>query len=368
MEGKNISFSMSEEQEMLRDTISKFIEDNILENAHDFDENKEIPSDLIQKFWELGTVVSSVPEEYGGYGMEYSPIMNSIILEELAFGDMAFAIAASLPATFINSILDMGTEEQKSKYVPMYCKEKYSACTVAINEPFFNFDPINMNTKAEKSGDSYVINGKKCFVPMAEQSGHFIVAAELNGKSNMFIVSKDNPHLNIVKKEKNLGLYSLDTFEIDLTDCSVPAEDLLGGEDGCDFEKFLDKSRIGMSAIATGVSRASFEYARDYSKERVQFGEPVASRQSVAFMIAEMAYEVDSMRLLTWKAASAIEAGAEAGRESYLAKLFAGDLTMKITDYGVQVLGGHGYIRDHPVERYYRNGRGIAIIEGMAIV
>jgi alkylation response protein AidB-like acyl-CoA dehydrogenase len=123
-----------------------------------------------------------------------------------------------------------------------------------------------------------------------------------------------------------------------------------------------------MSAIGTGVSRASYEYARDYAKERVQFGEPIASRQAIAFMIAEMAYEVDAMRLMTWKAASALEAGRDAKKESYLAKLYAGEMTMKITDYGVQILGGHGYIRENPVERYYRNGRGIAILEGLAMV
>ena len=148
--------------------------------------------------------------------------------------------------------------------------------------------------------------------------------------------------------------------------CEIPAEDRLGGESGCDYDRLIQKSRVAMAAIGTGVSRASLEFVKDYAKQRVQFGEPIAHKQSIAFMLAEMAYEVDAMRLMTWKAASRLEAGKDVARESYLAKLYAGEMTMKVTDYGVQVMGGHGYIRDYPVERYFRNGRGIRILEGMA--
>jgi acyl-CoA dehydrogenase len=148
----------------------------------------------------------------------------------------------------------------------------------------------------------------------------------------------------------------------------VPAGNRLGGDAGCDFNSFVTRARIGMSAIGTGISRASFEFAMNYAKDRVQFGEPIVHRQSVAFMIAEMAYEVDAMRLMTWQAASKLEAGKDAFREAFLAKLYVGEQTMRVTDFGVQLLGGHGYIREYPVERYYRNGRGIGIIEGMATV
>jgi alkylation response protein AidB-like acyl-CoA dehydrogenase len=262
----------------------------------------------------------------------------------------------------------MGTEEQKKKYLPLYCDAAYKTCTVAMNEPRFRFDAVSLETKAEKQGRKYVLNGKKCFVPMAKDSGHLLVAAKTNGKTELFIVDGKNPGLKIDEREKNLGLYALESYPVTLENCEVSADDRVGGDNGCNYNRFLQKTRIAMSALGTGVSRASFEYARDYAKERVQFGEPIAYRQSIAFMIAEMAYEVDAMRLMTWKAASALEAGRDAGRESYLAKLYAGEMTMKITDYGVQILGGHGYIRENPVERYYRNGRGIAILEGMAMV
>lgn len=363
-----IDYSMSEEQSLMKETINRFIKNNIINQAHEMDENRAIPVEKLQHIWDLGTILSVIPEEFGGYGMSYSPVMNAIILEELAYGDMAFAIAAMVPLMFLLPVLEMGTEEQKKKYLPLYCTAEFPRCTMAINEPVFGFDPVSLKTTAEKKNSSYIINGTKCFVPFAESSNHILTSASLNGKPNLFIVDKNNPGIKISVKEKNLGLYSLNTNTVTFTNCEISLDDRLGGNSGCDYDKLLQKTRTAMAAIGTGVSRASFEYARDYSKERIQFNEPIASRQAIAFMIAEMAYEVDSMRLLTWKAASCLEAGRDAKRESYLAKLYAGDMTMKIGDYGVQILGGHGYIRDHPVERYYRNGRGIAILEGMAIV
>jgi alkylation response protein AidB-like acyl-CoA dehydrogenase len=369
MEERAFGFSMSEEQVSMKDTVAKLIKSMVMGNpAHEWDEARKLPREVIDKVWELGAILSTVPEEYGGYGMEYSPIMNAIFLEELAAGDMALAIAANLPSIFIYTILQMGTEEQKKKYLPLYCKPTYTTCTVAINELRFKFDAVALETTAQKKDGKYIINGKKCFVPMAKESGHLLVAANADGKMDLFIVEAGNPGLKIGEREKNLGLYALETYPVTFENCEVPAADRVGGENGSDYGKFLQKTRTALSAIGTGVSRASYEYARDYAKERVQFGEPIAYRQSIAFMIAEMAYEVDAMRLMTWKAASALEAGRDAKREAYLAKLYAGEMTMKITDYGVQILGGHGYIRENPVERYYRNGRGIAILEGMATV
>ncbi len=369
MEDKDFGFGLSEEQSSMKDTVAKLIKSMVIGNpAHDMDEERKLHRDIIDKIWELGATVSMVPEEYGGYGMDYSPMMNAIFLEELAAGDMALAIAATLPSTFIYTILQMGTDEQKKKYLPLYCDPAYKTCTVAVNEPRFGFDAATLETKAAKNGEKYIINGKKCFVPMAKDSGHLLVAANADGKMDLFIVENGNPGLQIGEREKNLGLYALETYPVTLENCEVPADDRVGGDNGCDYGRFLQKTRIAMSAIGTGVSRASYEYAREYAKERVQFGEPIASRQAIAFMIAEMAYEVDAMRLMTWKATSALEAGREAKRESYLAKLYAGEMTMKLTDYGVQILGGHGFIRENPVERYYRNGRGITILEGMATV
>ncbi len=361
-------FSMSKQQKMVKDEVAKLVKDIVIDQAGEMDEECAIPEDSIQKAWELGASISSVPEEFGGFGMEDSPIETTIILEELAYGDMAFALAVTAPSLFISPLLQMGTDAQKKKYLPLCCKEAYSPCTLALNEPRFGFDPVDLKTTAQKKNGSYILNGTKCNVVYAEKSSHIMVAANLDGKNDIFIVDKENSGLSVSEKEKSLGLYSLDTNEITLENCEIPAEDRLGGDEGCNYDMLLQKTRIGLSAVGTGVARASYEFARDYAKDRVQFGEPIAHRQSIAFMIAEMAYEVDAMRLMTWKAASKLEAGKDAKREAYLAKLYAGEMAMKVTDHGVQILGGHGYIREYPVERYYRNGRGIAILEAMATV
>lgn len=363
-----INFSMSKEQKMVKDEVASLVKDLIIPTGQDIDAEREIPLEAIQKAWELGASISMVPEAYGGFGMEPSPVLSALILEELAYGDMGFAIAVTLPSLFIHPIVEMGTDAQKKKYLPLYCKETYTPCTLAMVEPHIGFDPMMLKTTASQKNGTYVLNGEKCFVPRAEKSNHLLVAASLDGKNNLFIVSRDNPGIRISKRERTLGLYSLETYKVAFENCEIPAEDRLGGENGCNYDSVLQKTRIAMAAIGTGISRAALDFAKKYAKERVQFGEPIAHRQSIAFMIAEMAYETDAMRLMTWKAASRLEAGKDARRESYLAKIFAGEMTMRIADYGVQILGGHGYIKDYPVERYFRSARGISILEGMAIL
>ncbi len=363
-----LNFSMSKQQQMVKKEVAKLVKDIVTENAADMDLNCEIPQDAIQKAWELGASVSMVPEEYGGFGMADSPIESAIVMEELGYGDMAFAVAATTPSLFISPIALMGTDEQKKKYLPIACQEKITPCTLAINEPHFGYDVASLKTTAEKKNGAYVLNGKKAFVPLAADASHMLVAAALDGENNLFIVSADNPGLTVGEREKTQGLYALTMNPVTLENCEVPAEDRLGGDDGCNFDLFLQRSRVAMAAVATGVCNASYEFAREYAKTREQFGQPIAYRQSVAFMLAEMAYEVDSMRLMAWKAASVLEAGKDATREAYLAKMYAGEMIMKITDYGVQLLGGHGYTREYSQERYYRNARGISNLEALVTV
>ncbi len=363
---EEISFALSEEQQMMQDTVREFVQNSVIDTIHQWDESRKLDNQVVQKFWELGIIQSMIPEEYGGYGMGSSPILHTLVLEELACGDMAFAVYAMLPALFVLPIVHLGTEKQKKKYLPEFCKDSFVAASLAINELSVGFDVWECSTKAEKRGNAYILNGKKCFVPLANESKFLLVVANYEGSPQLFIVEKDTPGLLFGQQEKNCGWWALPTFEVEFQNCTVHEDNVLGDKTAISW--LLERTRTAMAAIGTGISRASFEYAKKYAKERQQFGEPIASRQSIAFMIAEMAYEVDAMRLLTWKAASTIEAGLNANRESFLAKIYAGEMTMKITDYGVQILGGHGYIRDHPVERYYRNGRSIAICEGMAII
>ena len=360
------SFALSKEQKMVKDEVSKLVKNMLVDTAHDMDEQRAIPPEAIQKAWELGFSISMIPESYGGYGLKDSPVETTLILEELARGDMAFTLGVMMPSLFIHPLAEMGTQEQKEMYLPTYCGDTFKPCTLAIQEPHVGFDPFSLRTTAVRKGSSYFLNGKKCFVPGAKESGHMLVAAMLDDEPALFIVPGNAPGMTVGEREKNLGLYALETFEVVFENCQIPDKDRLGGENGCDYDRLIQKSRVAMSAIGTGVSRASLDFVKAYARQRVQFGEPIAHRQSIAFMLAEMAYEVDAMRLLTWKAASRLEAGKDAARESYLAKLYAGEMTMKITDHGVQVMGGHGYIRDYPVERYFRNGRGVGILEGIA--
>ncbi|MEW5737248.1 MAG: acyl-CoA dehydrogenase family protein [Thermodesulfobacteriota bacterium] len=361
-------FSPSKEQKMVRDSFAEIVRDIVAPEAHDMDEAGEIPMDKLNTAWELGACTASVPSEFGGDGMAYSPILNAIVLEELAYGDMSFAVAAMLPALFINPIVDMGTDAQKKKYLPKACGEKYPVRTMAMCEPDIAFDAARPKTTAAKKNGSYVLNGAKCFVPKADKAVQMMVSASVDGAPALFIVDGKNPGVKIGERDRGLGMYALDMFPLTLENCEIPAEDRVGGEAGADYSRFLAKTRTGMAAVAAGMARASFDFARKYAKERVQFGEPIAYRQAVAFMIAEMAYETDAMRLMALKAASALEAGRDGKRESYLAKLYAGEMCLKVCDYGVQILGGHGYIRDYPQERCCRNARGIAILEAMATV
>ncbi len=363
-----LNFAMSKQQEMVKKEVAKLVKSIVAENAHDMDESGTIPGDSIQKAWELGFSVNSVPEAVGGFGMDDSPLESTIVLEELAYGDMAFTVAVTAPSLFISPLAKMGTEDQKKKYLPMVCKDDFAPCTLALNEPSFAFDAVSLKTTAEKKGSAYILNGTKCFVPLASTASHIMVAAAADGKNELFIVDAKNPGVKIGEREKTLGLYALEMNQVVLENCEVPAEDKLGGEEGCDYGLLLQRSRVAMSAMATGVANASYEFAREYAKTREQFGEPICYRQSIAFMLAEMAYEVDALRLMTWKAASKLEAGKDGTREAYLAKLYAGEMAMKIADYGVQILGGHGYIREYPVERYYRNARSFSTVEALSCI
>ncbi len=362
---EEISFALSEEQQMMQDTVRQLVQATIADGIHQMDENRQLDKQAVQKFWELGIIQSMIPEEFGGYGAS-SSVLHTIVLEELAYGDMTFAIQAMLPAVFVLPIVHLGAKEQKELYLPEFCNATFVPATLAINELSVAFDVWNCATTAETKGDKYIINGSKCFVPLADESNFMIVVAQCDGNPELFIVTRDNSGVKVGEREKNCGWWALPTFEVTFENCIIPASHRLG--DSTAITWLLQRTRTALSAIGTGISRASYEYAKKYAKERQQFGEPIASRQAIAFMIAEMAYEVDAMRLLSWKAASTIENNLDATRLSYLAKMYAGEMTMKITDYGVQILGGHGYIRDHPVERYYRNGRSIALCEGMAII
>ncbi len=363
-----ISFSPTEEQKMIISMVRQFASEEMRKVYRQCDETGDIPDSLIDTAWKMGLISSNIPEEYGGAGGGHSAITGSLLSEELAWGDLSIAMHILCPALFAYPILEMGTEVQKKKYLPLVCGETYRAVSLALIEPRFDFDPHSLSTTARLEGNEYALNGEKCYVPLAADAKLLLVCAKENGSTQGFIVEKGTKGLEIGEREKNMGIKALATYELRLKNCRVPKESRLGEQNGCDFNRIINCSRVALSAMATGVARAAFEYSRDYAKERVAFGEPIASRQAIAFMLAEMAIEIDATRLMTWEAAWKLDRKEDATKEASLVKLYADDMVVMVTDRAVQILGGHGYVREHPVELWLRNGRGFATFEGMAIV
>jgi acyl-CoA dehydrogenase len=363
------SFEPNEEQQMLIDAVGKYAENDLRPASHDAEENRELPKKLISKGWELGLLQASIPESYGGFG-ERSAVTGALAVEEMAYGDLAGALAVMTPSLFAMPILLGGSEQQKQEYLPNIVEGDWAPYSAALIEYAIDFDPAALKTTAKADGDSCVLNGEKAFVPFAKDAEAMIVYANFNGVTQGFIVSKDTAGLTISdEREKLMGLNALPLYRVKLDNVTVPASNRLGGASGHDFDLILSSMYIASAAAAVGLAKAAFEYSKNYAKEREAFGVKIAQKQAVAFMLAEMATEIEAIRLVTWEAAWKLDVNKEdACAEAYLAFTGACDMVMVVTDRGVQVLGGHGYIREHPVEMFMRNGRGIPMLLGLAIV
>ena len=363
-----ISFSPSEDQQMMVTLVKQFATDEMRKAYHQADETGQIPDKIIDTTWDMGFISSCIPAEQGGLGEPGSAVTGVLVAEELAWGDLSMTMKILAPYLAVMPVVEMGTPEQKQKYLPPFCEPKYHTGTAALIEPRFDYDPSALATRAERRNGSYVLNGHKCFVPLAGEASPMVVYVDLNGQTQAFLVDKGTAGVVIGEREKNMGIKALPTFEITLDNCRVPAENRLGGEAGCDFTRLLNRSRVALAAMAVGVAKAAFEYSRDYAKTRIAFGEPIASRQAIAFMLAEMAIEIDATRFMNWEAAWKLDRNEDALKEASLVKTYADDMSLMVTDRAVQILGGHGYVRDHPVELWLRNARGFAMFDGMAMV
>jgi len=362
------SFEPTEEQQMLIDAIHKYALNDLRAKAHDADEEGEFPLGLVEKGWEIGVLQASIPEDCGGFG-DHSTVTGVLAAEELAWGDMAGALAVLTPGLFAIPITLAGNADQKEEFLASICESEWLPYTAALIEPHFDFDPNELRTIAVQDEDGYIINGSKTYVPFAADARAMIIYANLNGESQGFLVRKGAEGLQVGERQKLMGIDALPVYNLTLNDLRVRSNDRLGGETGHVFAPILDASRVAMAAIGIGLSRAALEYAIEYAKDRDVFGVKVAQKQAIAFMLAEMATEIEAIRLLTWEAAWMLDQGKEeASKHAYLALTGATDMAMMVTDRAVQVLGGHGYIREHPVELWMRNGRGIAMLNGLAIV
>ena len=355
-----ISFELSEEQQLAQTMVRGLATSALRPAAREADEQGAIPASILDEVWATGIVQSQADADAAGS----SATLNALLLEELAFADASFAIAAGAPIGFLSAIAAQGSLAQKKNLLPLFAGDKYRCAGVAIMEPDFGFDVSALRTTAVKTRDGYRLSGVKGPVPLAGQCSHFIVVARCGDGSDAFIVERGAKGINVGEKRPNIGLRALEMAPVSFKDVELSASARLGEGAGCDVQRIVDSARTALSAIMTGTARAVMEFVMPYTKERVVHGAPLAQKQVIAFRLADMRIETDAMRWMTWKAASIFERGADATRQAQLAYTYAGEQLMWIADEGVQMLGGHGYLRDNPVEMWYRDARTLSVFEG----
>jgi acyl-CoA dehydrogenase len=362
-----VDFTLTEEQQALRDMTRDFAEKEIRPVAWEFDRDSTWPQQILEKAWELGLMNSHVPEEYGGPGV--STLEGALIEEELAWGCSGIATSIGANGLATAPLQIGGTEELKKQYLGMLTEAPIFA-SFCLTEPDAGSDVSGMRTTATRKGDKWVINGSKCFITNGGYASYFTVYAKTDKEAghrgiSAFIVPKDDT-VTVDKKEDKMGQRASNTATITFNETEIPADHLIGEENkGFKLAMMtLDRTRPGVAAMATGIARAAFEFATAYSKERVQFGVPIAMHQGIQFMIADMATKVHLSRLATWNSAVLLDQGRRNTLESSHAKRFAADTAMEVTTDAVQVYGGYGFIKDYPVEKLMRDAKIMQLYEG----
>jgi alkylation response protein AidB-like acyl-CoA dehydrogenase len=358
-----------DEQKMIVETLDEFAEEVLRPAAHDADEAATYPPDLISKAAELGITAINIPEDFEGIAAHRSSVTNVLVAEALAYGDMGLALPILAPGGVAAALTHWGSADQQATYLTEFGGANVPQACVAIAEPQPLFDPTRLKTTAVRTPSGYRLDGVKSLVPAAADAELFIVAAQLNGKPALFIVESSTKGLTI-KADPSMGIRAAALGQVELSGVSVPLNARLGEEDAtaADYSEAIALSRLGWAALAVGTSHAVLDYVVPYVKERRAFGEPIAHRQAVAFMCADIAIELDGLRLITWRGAARAEQGLPFTREAALAKRLGADKGMRIGLDGVQLLGGHGYTKEHPVERWYRDLRAIGVAEGVVVV
>ncbi len=345
-----VSFTMTDDQQLLVSTINRYALNDVRKVAHEADETSTPPTNVVNTGWQIGLVPSAIPPELGGLG-ELSALTGALAAEELAFGDLSVAMHVLSPALLAYPVVLYGTAEQRESLLPLCLEADIAPLTAALLEPGIFFDPYELKTAVSIKMAKLHLNGEKAYVPLAEEAQWILVYARdsESGKVDAYLVEKGAVGVQIQKREQLMGLRALPTYRVSFNNVVLEPSSRLGGAVGINYEALLNRQRVGLVALAVGVARASFEFARDYAKQRVQFGKAIAQNQAIAFMLADMAIEIDSTRLMAWEAAYKIDNGQDATREAYLAKQYADNMVLKVTDSGVQILGGYGFIREYPM-------------------
>jgi acyl-CoA dehydrogenase len=362
-----LDFTLTEQQRNIRELAHDFAEKEIRPVAWEYDRDATWPEQIISQAWEVGLMNSQLPEKYGGAGASYAE--GVLIGEELAWGCAAIATTLGINELAATPVVSGGSEQIKAQYLGMLTEEPRLA-SFCLTEPEAGSDVSAMRTTAVRRGDKYVINGSKVFISNGGYADWYTVYAKTDKDAghrgiSAFVVPRDDT-VTVDKHEDKMGLRASNTAAISFNETEVPAENLLGEENhGFKLAMMtLDRTRPGVAAMATGIARAAFECATEYSKQRVQFGVPIAMHQAIQFMIADMATDIEAARLLAWQSAVLLDQGKRNTLQSSHAKRFAADTAMKVATDAVQIYGGYGFIKDYPVEKLMRDAKIMQLYEG----
>ncbi|RLE17377.1 MAG: acyl-CoA dehydrogenase [Acidobacteria bacterium] len=368
-----MDFQLTEEQQMMKEMAHKFADNRVKPGAAERDRTHEFPVNILKECAELGFMGVTVPEEWGGAGMDY--LSYAIMMEEISRACASTGVILSVNNSLVcDPLMKFGTDAQKEKYVkPLAMGEKLGC--FALTEPGAGSDAGATKTTAVKNGDHYIINGTKIFITCATHADVCIMFAVTDKSAghhgiSAFIVEKDFEGYNLGTVEDKLGINASGTAELYFEDMKVPAENLLG-EEGQGYKialATLDGARIGIAAQGVGVAQAVLDESVKYAKERVQFGKPIAANQAIQWFLADMATELEAARLLTYKGADCKQQGGRCNKITSMANVFAAETAMKAATKGVQIFGGYGYMKEYPMERFFRDAKILEIYEGTSEV
>lgn len=354
--------NITEEQQMIRDSVQSFAKEVLREAAIEADEAQATSESVLLAAQELGLNLFAVPESLDGAASERSAVTTALLAEDLAYGDMGQAIAILAPMSVANALTQWGSADQQARYLPAFVADSPAVASIALAEKQPLFDPMKLTTRAQKTAAGWQLTGEKALVPLAANAEIFLVAAATDDGPAVFIVEAGTKGMMIADKP-SMGIRASAQQSVKFDRVEVPLANKLGGDD-FDYRQFVDLGTLAWCAMAVGCAHSVMDFCIDYCNEREAFGEPISYRQAVAFMIADMGIEIDAMRLMVWQAASRAEQGKPFTRETHMARTFCKQKAMKVGTDGVQLLGGHGFTKEFPVERWYRDLRSVGVAFG----
>ncbi|MET0822046.1 MAG: acyl-CoA dehydrogenase family protein [Aeromicrobium sp.] len=358
----------TDDQQMIVGVIKEFAAEVLRPAAAEAETANDTSKEVLAQTGDFGLTLLNIPESLGGLSDDRSAVTGVLVNEALAEGDMGQAVACLAPAAVATAISLWGSDAQQQTYLPSFAGDDVPASALAVAEPRVLFDPFELETTAVEHDGGYRINGVKSAVVRGSEAELFVVAVDVQGRGpTLVLVESSTPGVTI-EADPSMGLRAAGLSRLVLEDVQVPTDAVLGEGSADDYRECIRLSRLAWAGLALGTARAVLDYVSEYVKTRTAFGEPIAHRQAVAFMVANIAIELEGMRLVTLKAASRAEQGLDFSREVALARRLASEYGMKIGTDGVQLLGGHGFVKEHPVERWYRDLRAVGLMEGAVLV